>query len=177
MLVHGASGGVGTAAVQLGRAAGLTVIGTAGSGKGRELAAAQGAHFVLDHTQPGYLDEAMKLTGGRGVDLILEMLANKNLGADLALLALKGRVVVIGSRGPVEIDPRNLMTRDAGIHGMTLFNVPEAELRSIHAALAAGLENGSLRPVIGQQLPLADAARAHEEVMKAGAYGKIVLEA
>jgi NADPH2:quinone reductase len=176
MLVHGASGGVGTAAVQLGRAAGLTVIGTAGSEKGRELIAKQGAHFVLDHTKSAYLDEVMKITGGRGVDLVLEMLANKNLGADLTVLAAKGRVVVIGSRGPVELNARDAMSRDASIHGMTLFNVSPTDMRSIHAALVAGLENGSLRPVIGKQYPLAEAPRAHEEVMKAGAYGKIVLK-
>jgi NADPH2:quinone reductase len=177
LLVHGASGGVGTAAVQLGRAAGLTVIGTAGTDKGRALAAQQGAHFVLDHTKPGYLEELLKITGGRGVDLILEMLANQNLGKDLTVLALKGRVVVIGSRGPIEINPRDAMSRDAAILGMTLFNVADADMHSIHAALAAGLENGSLRPVIGKQFSLADAPLAHVEVMQPGAYGKIALEA
>jgi NADPH2:quinone reductase len=176
MLVHGASGGVGTAAVQLGRAAGLAVIGTGGTEKGRALVAEQGAHFVLDHSQPGYLDELMKLTGGRGVDLILEMLANVNLAKDLTVLALKGRVVVVGSRGTIEINPRETMGRDASIHGMTLFNASPHDLRSIHAALVAGLENGSLRPVIGQRFPLAEASRVHEEVMKPGAYGKIVLQ-
>jgi len=176
LLVHGASGGVGTAAVQLGRAAGLIVIGSAGTEKGRALVAEQGAHFVLDHTRPDYLEELLKITAGRGVDLILEMLANQNLGKDLTVLAPKGRVVVIGSRGPVEINPRDAMSRDAAILGMTLFNVTEADMRSIHAALAAGLENGSLRPVIGKQFPLAGAPLAHEEVMKPGAGGKIVLE-
>jgi NADPH2:quinone reductase len=176
VLIHGASGGVGTAAVQLGRAAGLTVIGTGGTEKGRTLVAEQGAQFVLDHSQPNYLDEVMKLTDGRGVDLIIEMLANVNLGKDIPLLAIKGRVVVVGNRGTVEINPRDAMSRDATIHGMTLFNCTPQDLRSIHAALVAGLENGSLRPVIGQRLPLADAARAHEEVMKPGAYGKIVLQ-
>ncbi|MGA3212931.1 MAG: NADPH:quinone reductase [Terriglobales bacterium] len=176
LLVHGASGGVGTAAVQLGRAAGLTVIGTGGTDKGRALVAEQGAQFVLDHSQPGYLDELMKLTAGKGVDLILEMLANVNLAKDLTVLALKGRVVVVGSRGTVEINPRETMGRDATIHGMTLMNVSPQELRSIHAALVAGLENGSLHPVVGQRLPLAEASRAQEEVMKPGAYGKIVLQ-
>ena len=175
MLVHGASGGVGTAAVQLGRAAGLTVIGTAGTEKGLLLVKEQGAHVVLDHSRPDYLNELMKLTSGRGVDLILEMLANKNLANDLTVLAPKGRVVVVGSRGSIEINPRDVMGRDASIHGMVLFNASEQELHDIHAALAAGLENGSLRPVVGQQLPLAEAVRAHRTVMEPGAYGKIVL--
>ncbi len=120
----------------------------------------------------------MKLTGGRGFDLILEMLANKNLAADLGLLAKKGRVVVIGNRGTIEINPRDAMAREADIRGLTLFATSEGEWREIHAALGAGLENGTLRPVIAQKIPLAEAARAHVEIMKpSGALGKIVLVA
>jgi len=176
VLVHGASGGVGTAAVQLARAAGLAVIGTAGSERGMQLVRAEGAQHVLNHSSDGYLDELMKLTEGRGVDLILEMLANKNLGKDLTVLAKYGRVVVIGSRGVVEVNPRDAMGRDADIRATTLANTTEHEYREMHAALVAGLENGTLRPVIGQKIPLAEAARAHVDVMKpSGAYGKIVL--
>ena len=176
VLVHGASGGVGTAAVQLARAAGIVVIGTAGSDQGLQLVKAQGAHHTLNHSTDGYLDELMKLTEGRGVDVILEMLANKNLARDLTVLAKKGRVVVIGNRGTIEINPRDLMGRDADIRGMTLWATTDAEFKEIHAALVAGLDNGTLRPVIGQMIPLAEAARAHVEVMKpSGALGKIVL--
>jgi len=176
VLVHGASGGVGTAAVQLARAAGLVVIGTAGSEAGLKLVKEQGAHHAVNHSAAGYLDELMKLTGGRGFDLILEMLANKNLAADLGLLAKKGRVVVIGNRGTIEINPRDTMSREADIRGVTLFATSEQESREMRAALGAGLENGTLRPVIAQKIPLAEAARAHEEVMKpSGALGKIVL--
>jgi NADPH2:quinone reductase len=175
MLVHGASGGVGTAAVQLGRAAGLLVVGTAGSEKGCALVAEQGAHLVLDHTQPDYLDGLMKFTAGRGADLILEMLANKNLAKDLSVVAQKGRIVVIGNRGTIEINPRDAMSREASIHGVMVFGASEVEMRSMHAALVAGLENGALRPVIGQQFSLADAPRAHQAAMEAKAYGKIVL--
>lgn len=175
VLVHGASGGVGVAAIQLARARGMKIIGTGGTDKGRKLVMEQGAHHVLDHTQSGYLDQVLELTGGRGVDVILEMLANVNLGKDLPVLALGGRVVVIGSRGTVEINPRDTMSRDAAILGMTLFNTSERDMASIHAALVAGLENGTLRPVIGQEIPLAEAPRAHKAVMEPGAYGKIVL--
>jgi NADPH2:quinone reductase len=175
VLVHGASGGVGTAAVQLARAAGMKVIGTAGTDKGRELVMKEGAHHTLDHRAPGYQDELMALTSGRGVDVILEMLANVNLASDLKLVAKGGRVVVIGNRGTIEINPRDAMTRDASILGMTLFNTSEQEMESIQAALVAGLENGSLRPIVGEELPLAKAARAHEKVLEPGAYGKIVL--
>jgi len=175
VLIHGASGGVGVAGVQLARAGGLTVIGTGGTERGRELAAVQGAHHVLDHRAPGYLDELMKLTGGRGVDVILEMLANVNLAKDLSVLAPKGRVVVIGNRGNIEINPREIMRRDAAVLGMVLWNASRQELASIHAGIVAGLENGSLRPVVGKELPLAEAPQAHRAVMEPGAFGKIVL--
>jgi NADPH:quinone reductase len=175
VLVHGASGGVGTAAVQLARAAGLRVVGTAGTEEGHRLVLEQGAHEVLDHRAADYLEQLGGLTGGRGVDVILEMLANVNLDRDLGVLAKGGRVVVIGSRGTVEINPRQAMTRDASILGMTLFNTSPQDLASIHAGLGAGLEAGTLRPFVGRELPLAEAARAHEEVLKPGAHGKIVL--
>lgn len=175
VLVHGASGGVGIAAVQIARAAGMTVIGTAGTERGHELVREQGAHHVLDHTDPAYLEQLQKLTFGLGVDVILEMLANVNLNRDLNVLAVGGRVVVIGSRGTVEIDPRLTMGRDASIHGMSLPNAQPQEMASIHAALIAGLENGTLRPVVGQEFVLEKAPEAHEAVMKPGAHGKIVL--
>jgi NADPH2:quinone reductase len=175
VLVHGASGGVGLAGVQLARAAGLKVIGTGGTDKGRELVKENGAHHVLDHRAPDYFDQLHALTAGRGVDVILEMLANVNLARDLTALAQFGRVVVIGNRGTIEINPRDAMGRDASILGMTLFNASEQERASIHAALLAGLENGTLRPVVGQEIPLAEAPRAHQAVMDAGAYGKIIL--
>ncbi|MGA2988010.1 MAG: NADPH:quinone reductase [Terriglobia bacterium] len=175
VLIHGASGGVGVAGVQLARAAGLTVIGTGGTERGRELVSAQGAHHVLDHHAPDYLDELMKLTGGRGVDVILEMLANVNLAKDLSVLALKGRVVVIGNRGNIEINPREIMRRDAAVLGMVLWNASRQDLASIHAGIVAGLENGSLRPVVGKEFPLAKAPQAHRAVMEPGAFGKIAL--
>ena len=177
VLVHGASGGVGTAAVQLARAHGLRVLGTAGSDNGIKLAREQGAHEVFDHRAPEHFEQIMKATGGQGVDVIVELLANVNLGKDLTILANGGRVVIIGSRGPVEIDPRNTMQRDADVRGMILPNTPPQEMASIHAALVAGLENGTLRPVIGKEFALAEAAEAHRAVMKPGALGKIVLVA
>ena len=175
ILVHGASGGVGIAGVQLARAAGLTVMGTAGTPRGRELVREQGAHLVLDHHSPDYLDGLMKLTNGRGVDIVLEMQAHLNLGKDLSVLAPKGRVVVIGNRGNIEINPREIMRRDAAVLGMVLWNAGRQELEGINAGVQAGLENGTLRPVIGKEFPLGDAAEAHRAIMEPGAFGKIVL--
>jgi NADPH2:quinone reductase len=175
VLVHGASGGVGIAAVQLARAHGMRVIATAGTDRGLQVARENGADVVANHKEPNYADAIMKATGGRGVDVVLEMAAHVNLDRDLGLLARFGRVVVIGNRGRIEIDPRTTMARDAAILGMTLFNVTPADLTAIHAAIVAGLAAGTLRPLIGRELPLADAARAHEAVMQPGAFGKIVL--
>ena len=175
VLVHGATGGVGLAAVQIAHAAGLTVYGTGGTDRGIEIALANGATAMFNHKEPGYLDKIMQATGGRGVDVILEMAAHINLDKDLGLLARFGRVVVIGNRGRVEIDARQAMGKDASIFGMTSFNVTPPELASIHAALVAGLAIGSLTPVVGREMPLGDAARAHEAVLEPGALGKIVL--
>lgn len=175
VLVHGASGGVGTAAVQIARALGMTVLGTASTERGLDLVRREGAHHVFNHSQPGYLDKIMEATGGRGVDVVLEMLANVNLGHDLKLLATQGRVIVIGSRGDVTITPRDLMMRRASVRAFALWGISEAEDKEIHAGLFAGLDNGTLRPVVGKELPLREAARAHKEILDRGAFGKIVL--
>jgi NADPH:quinone reductase len=175
VLVHGASGGVGIAATQIARAMGLVVLGTAGTPEGLDLARREGAHGVFNHRETGYQDAILRATGGRGVDVVLEMLANVNLGGDLKLLAPDGRVIVIGSRGDVTITPRDLMVRRASIHAFTLWGATATELREIHAALGAGLESGTMRPVVGKELPLAQAAQAHRDVMAPGAFGKIVL--
>jgi NADPH2:quinone reductase len=175
VLIHGGSGGVGTAAIQIARAGGLQVIATVGTDKGEALARQLGAHEVFNHRQPDYRAQIMGSTRGKGVNAILEMLANVNLGHDLQMLASRGRVVVIGSRGKVEIDPRDTMMRDADIRGMLLFNATPGEKAAIHAALGAGFANGTLTPIVGAEMPLADASRAHVQIMQPGAHGKIVL--
>lgn len=175
LLVHGASGSVGLAAVQMARASGLTVIGTAGSEEGLALVLAEGAHHAVDHRDPQHVEKVMDLTGGRGPDVILEMLANVNLDHDLTMLAPRGRVVIVGNRGRVEIDPRKIMGKEAAVHGMAFWNQTEAELQRAYEGVDQALASGALRPVVGLELPLADAAEAHRRVMAPGARGKIVL--
>src|SRR5215470_9371350 len=175
VLIHGATGGVGIAATQIAHADGITVLGTGGSDTGLQSVRASGADAVFNHTQAGYLDEIMKATGGRGVDVVLEMATHVNLDKDLGLLANRGRVVVIGNRGRVEIDARQTMAKDAAILGMTLFNISDADMASINSYMTAGLESGTLKPVVGREFPLADAAKAQDAVMAPGAHGKIVL--
>lgn len=175
LLIHGASGGVGSAAVQFGRAMGMTVIGTAGTDKGLALVKKEGAHFAFNHTKPDNAEEILKATGGRGVDVILEMAAHINLATDLKLLAQNGRVIVIGNRGEITINPRELMARRGVARGFTLWAATEQETKEIHAGIAAGLENGTLRPIVGKELPLKDASQAHVDILAPGAHGKIVL--
>jgi NADPH2:quinone reductase len=175
VLIHGASGGVGVAATQFAVAIGATVVGTAGSDDGLAVVRAQGAHHAINHRQQGYLDEITARCGGRGPDVILEMLANVNLDHDLTVVAPGGRVVVIGNRGRVEIDARKIMSKDISVFGLALWGIPADEARRAHQAIIAGLESGALNPVVGAEMPLQDAALAHRRVMEPGARGKIVL--
>lgn len=175
VLIHGASGAVGIAAVQIARAAGFTVIGSAGSEDGLALIAAEGAHHAVDHRDPGHVERVQALTSGRGPDVIIEMLANVNLDHDLAMLAPRGRVVIVGNRGRVEIDPRKIMGKQGVVTGFTLWGLTPEELQQAHEAVGEALASGALRPVVGTELPLADAAEAHRRVMTPGAKGKIVL--
>jgi NADPH:quinone reductase len=175
LLVHGASGAVGLAAVQWARTLGLKIIGTAGTKEGAKLVKEQGAAHVLNHTRKNYHEEILRLTGGRGVDVILEMLANVNLGADLTLLAKNGRVVIIGNRGKAELNPRDAMAREAVIYGLMLFLAPDNEYVAIHSAIGAALQKNQLQPIIGKTFPLDQAPKAHDAVLAPGAFGKIVL--
>ena len=175
VLVHGATGGVGLAVVELAHAHGMRVIGSGGTDEGLAVVRSRGADVIVNHRTPGYADEVMRATDGRGVDVVIEMAAHINLDRDLTLIAKHGRVVVVGSRGPIEINPRFAMGKDAAIFGMTLFNATDRDVAEIHAALVAGLANGTLNPVVGREMPLGEAAKAHAAVMEPGALGKIVL--
>src|SRR4051794_24931270 len=135
VLVHGATGGVGIACVELAHARGLTVIGSGGTDAGLAAAGEHGADLVVNHREAGYTDAIMLATGGAGVNLIVEMAAHVNLDRDLAMLAKHGRVVIVGNRGKTEIDARQAMGRDAAILGMTLFNVSDTDFVEMHAAL------------------------------------------
>jgi NADPH2:quinone reductase len=175
ILIHGATGGVGLAAVQLAQTVGARVLGTGGTSEGRSLLLDEGAYAVFDHHSEDYPQRVLDTTDGCGVDFILEMLANSNLGKDLPMLANNGRIVVVGSRGPVEINPRDLMARNADVRGVMVFGTPAPVLTEAHLAIVSGLKEGKLRPIIAREFPLADAAEAHKALMAPGASGKIVL--
>jgi NADPH2:quinone reductase len=175
VLIHGASGGVGTAAIQWAKNAGLTVIGTASSEEGRALVKEQCADFVFDHSKENYLNEILETTGGKGVEIILEMLANVNLQKDFDVLAKFGRISIIGNRGSLDFNPRAIMGKDASVFGLSLFNATEAVMNEIHAAIFDGLQKGFLKPIVGKTFPLEKVTEAHHAVVEEKAFGKIVL--
>lgn len=177
VLIHGASGGVGLAAVQLAVNHGMKVIGTAGTREGLDLARSSGAKLVYNHREAGYLDQIKKDIGGATVDLILEMLANVNLGSDLGLLGVHGRVMVVGSRGTVEINPRLAMAVESAIMGVMLFRANEEEWKEMNSSIQKGLKEGWIRPVVNRKYSLANAFQAHKDVIEnEGSKGKLVVD-
>lgn len=177
VLISGASGGVGLAAVQLALQANLRVIATASSPKAQELLTCWGVEHVLNHHQNDgpFIEAVRDITDGFGPELVLEMLANVNLCRDLQLIARYGRVVVIGSRGELQFAPRLAMSADADILGMSLFNTPDEQMAEIQAALQPLFEAGRLQPVVQRTYPLGQACQAHHDVLSGQSLGKLVL--
>ncbi|XP_004699386.1 quinone oxidoreductase isoform X1 [Echinops telfairi] len=176
VLVHGASGGVGLAACQIARAYGVKVLGTAGTEEGRNVVLQNGAHEVFNHRDINHIDAIKKSVGDKGIDVIIEMLANINLSNDLKLLSNGGRVIIVGSRGPIEINPRDTMAKESSIIGVALYSSTKEEFRQFAAVLQAGMEIGWLKPVIGSQYPLEKVVEAHENIIHgSGATGKMIL--
>ncbi|MGB6542326.1 MAG: NADPH:quinone reductase [Xanthobacteraceae bacterium] len=175
VFISGASGSVGSSAIQLAKRAGLRVIGSAGTPKGLELVRAEGADHAVNHTQEGYMDEVRRFTGGKGPELILEMLANVNLASDMDVAAKFGRIIVIGNRGEITINPRVAMAKDLDIRGLVLWNATAAQVKSMMLDILSGVTEGSLRPVVGREMRLSEAAAAHIAVLEHGVSGKLVL--
>lgn len=176
VLIHGASGGVGLAAVQLARAYGIKVIGTAGTSEGENAVKKAGASLVFNHRQDGYVQNILDATDGHGADVIVEMLANASLTKDLQLAAVKGRIGVVGNRGTIEINPRDTMAKESSIIGVMLGRATEEEKQEMTAAIMAGLQAGFLSPIVGREYQLSQAADSHRDIIESqGAKGKLVL--
>ena len=173
VLVHGATGAVGIATVQLALSAGMDVVASAGTQAGADLLRAQGVSTVIMHNEDNHLEAFQSLE--TGFDVIIEMLANHNLDQDLKALTTGGCVAVVGNRGTVEINPRDLMARDASVVGVALANIKPAELSLIAKALRPLFEKGVLKPVIRHCYDLTELAQAHEDVLKSGALGNLVV--
>ncbi len=175
VFIHGASGSVGTSAIQLAKRAGLRVIGSAGSSDGLDLIKREGADLAVNHSTSDYLDDVKKSIQGTGPDLILEMLANKNLAVDMDLAAPHGRIVIIGNRGDITINPRVAMTKELDIRGIQLWNADKETIGEIMSDILSGVSDGTLNPVVGREMKLEDAATAHVDVLGSGNGGKLVL--
>ncbi|XP_020618055.1 quinone oxidoreductase-like, partial [Orbicella faveolata] len=176
VLIHGASGGVGLAAVQLAKAYGMKVLGTAGTAEGEEVVKQAGASQVFNHRQDGYVQNILDATDARGADVIVEMLANASLSKDLKLVANKGRIGVVGNRGTIEINPRETMAKESNIIGVMLGQASEGERHEMTYAISAGLQAGFLSPVVGHEYQLSQASDAHRDIIEGkGAKGKLVL--
>jgi len=185
VLIHGATGGVGLATVQFAQAAGLIVYGSSGSDAGDTLLIEQGisAQYVLNHRDDNHMNPYMSSTGtpsestsqAKGFDIIIEMLANENLALDIKALANGGTVAVVGNRGNVEVCPRDLMKVDGSITGVALGNVKPHELLQISQALHPLLVGSILKPVVRKVYALDQITNAHEDVLRPGALGNIVI--
>lgn len=175
LLVHGASGGVGIAALAWAHSRGLKIIGTAGTKAGLRMIVENGADFAVDHSKKNHYKEIIKIADGKGVDIIVEMLANINLDKDLEMLAPYGRVVVVGNRGEIDLNPRAMMSKDTAIVGMSLMNATAEEKERIHSAIASGLDTGFIKPVIQEIFSLKEAPNAHVDIIDGKSFGKIIL--
>jgi putative PIG3 family NAD(P)H quinone oxidoreductase len=182
VLVHGGTSGIGTTAILLGKAFGLTVVVTAGSAEKCARALEIGAAHAIDYKDRDFVAEVKRITGGAGVAVVLDMVGGDYLPRNLACLAEEGRHVSIAAqRGPsVEIPIWDVMRKRLVLTGSTL----RARSAQFKAALAdelrrevwPHLESGRIRPVIHSTFPLADAAGAHRLMDSGKHVGKIVLE-
>ncbi|MED4226566.1 NADPH:quinone reductase [Neobacillus cucumis] len=176
VLIHGASGGVGLQVVQMAKSHGARVIGTASKNEGKKLVQQAGADFVIDHVTEATIEDVLALTEGKGPDVIIEFLANKNLETDLKLIASYGKIVIIGNRGSIEINPRLAMQKECDILATALWNAPKDEYdQSIHGVIGM-LTSGALQPIIGTILPLQHATEGFEQIAKGIGNGKLVLK-
>ncbi|MDJ0717116.1 MAG: zinc-binding dehydrogenase [Prochloraceae cyanobacterium] len=163
ILIHGASGTVGTAALQFARKAGLTAIGTAGNQQGLEAIKKYGASFALNHRETGYLKQVEEITQSHGVDVVLEMAAHANLNKDLQIAAKGGRIIVVGSHGnEASVDPTLIIGQGITMAGVNLFAVSPRLNETIHRAIVTGLEEGYLQPRSSDEFPLKDVVKVHE---------------
>ena len=181
LLVHGGSSGIGTMAIQLGRALGADVIATAGSEEKAAFCREVGAHAAVDYRTQDFVEAARAFTDGRGVDVVLDIVGGAYIARDLDALATGGRIlsIAVRDRTPAAVDMGLLMRKRASIHGTTLRARPLAERVAIIAAVRANvwplLADGRVRPVIDSVFPLEDASAAHRRMESSAHRGKILL--
>jgi len=181
VLIHGGTGGVGTAAIQVARRAGARVLATAGSPERVAFCRELGAHEGIDHHTEDFVERTRELTDGRGADVILDVMGAAYLERNLRALARDGRLVIIGMQGGIraEIDLNTLLSNRLTVQGTILRNRPVEQKGEIVRRFAAealpGFGDGSLRPLVDRVLPLEQVVEAHRAMEAGGHLGKIVL--
>jgi putative PIG3 family NAD(P)H quinone oxidoreductase len=177
LLVHGGSSGIGTTAIQLGKAAGARVICTAGSPEKLERCRELGADLTIDYNTQDFVAEV----GPDGADVILDIIGAKYLARNIEALAVNGRLVIIGSQGGTraEINLGLLQRKRGAVHATTLRARPPAEkaevVRGVQEEIWPLVESGQVGPVIDTVLPMSEAAQAHRIMASSSHIGKIVL--
>jgi putative PIG3 family NAD(P)H quinone oxidoreductase len=180
-LVHGGAGGIGTFAIQLTKALGARVIATAGSAEKLDLCRELGADVAIDYREQDFVQVVAEVTEGHGADVILDNMGAAYLARNLDTLAVEGRLIVIGFQGgtKAEMDLRTLFLKRAALFSASLRARPVGEKTTICAEVAEHVwplvADGTIRPVIGRTLPLAEAAEAHRLMESGESTGKIVL--
>jgi putative PIG3 family NAD(P)H quinone oxidoreductase len=180
LLVHGGGGGIGTFAVQLGKALGATVVVTARAAK-HEALLALGADAAIDYTTEDFVARTREVTGGRGADVVLDIIGAAYLARNVDVLAPDGRIAVIGMQGGGrgELDLGALMAKRGSISATTLRARPAADkariVRGVRERVWPLVDAGTIRPVIDTTMPMADAAAAHRRMEASDHLGKILL--
>jgi putative PIG3 family NAD(P)H quinone oxidoreductase len=180
LLVHGGGSGIGTFAIQLGKALGATVIATARAGKHDRLRAL-GADLVVDYSTDDFVAATKDFTGGAGADVILDIVGAKYLARNIEALAPNGRITIIGLQGgrKAELDIALLMSKRGSISSTSLRARPTADKARVVAGVTRTVwplvEAGAIKPIIHTTMPLAEAAEAHRLMESSDHLGKILL--
>jgi putative PIG3 family NAD(P)H quinone oxidoreductase len=180
LLVHGGGGGIGTFAIQLGKALGATVIVTARAAKHDELRKL-GADLAIDYSTDDFVAVTREFTGGRGADVVLDIIGAKYLSRNIDVLAHNGRIATIGMQGGRrgELDFGALMAKRGSISATTLRARPVGEktkiVRGVRDQVWPLVDAGAIRPIIDTSMPLSDAIEAHRRMEAGDHLGKILL--
>lgn len=181
LLVHGGSSGIGTTAIQVGKALGATVVATAGTSAKLDVCRSLGADLAVNYHDEDFVHAVADLTHGHGADVILDIIGAKYLARNVAALAANGRLVIIGMQGgtTAELDITALLGKRGAIHATSLRVRPVDEKAAICAAVVEGLwplvESGAMRPVVDRVLAMDQVTEAHRLVADSGHVGKVIL--
>ncbi|MEV5953077.1 NAD(P)H-quinone oxidoreductase [Streptomyces sp. NPDC051987] len=183
LLVHGGSSGIGTMAIQLGKAIGAKVAVTAGTKEKLDFCAELGADILVNYREQDFVAEVKQATDGAGADVILDNMGAKYLDRNVQALAVNGRLAIIGMQGgaKAELNIGALLAKRCAISATSLRARPLAEKTAIVAAVREHvwplIAQGHVRPVVDREVPMADAARAHRAVEASEHIGKVLLVA